>query len=556
MLTAGLLVVNAAAAGGLVWAKGLPGQFVSARPEASAPAPIVTGTGTPAAQTMAAVAATEVAGFTAGPPSNVGSGRAVVYPCELTPPTQAVVGSFRVYTAAERAVSTSLSVYPTGAGAWVMQDLAAKLSDCGDRRAEVGAASGVDSLGVESVTATLPAGSVTLVRRGDVILQIIGPSTDVSTIAAALDTTLAANLAACVNPASSSADVQRNPWLAGVTYIGLLADSEVRVPNQGPPAGKSGAPQVAIDAKPIEVAQVSLPQRPTDPVWPLSLPESVGLPTAPSSPGPEPEAMVVKVPMVDKLGPGCGWAFTSTSAPVVNEAAVSAERGRLREAARVNLVGQQQAWRPRVQAYYQQWADYKNAVGAYQKYSLAVSVVASSWNLINSQRMVYAQQLQAYQDAVAAKDNFYAAQAQASRDYINAVALCAIPVPDPTPTPTFTPTPSYTPYPTPTFTPNPTPTFTPTPTPTPTPTAQPSASQSAQPQPSSSGSPAASGAAANGAVIIGGLGVRGMSKIVAAPAALRPGCPAPRPEILDQTPPYVPPQPTPPPDPRPPQYRN
>ncbi|TXH45697.1 MAG: hypothetical protein E6Q90_00040 [Actinobacteria bacterium] len=573
MLTAGLLVANAAAAGGLVWAKGLPGQFVSTRPEQKAPPQIVTGSGTPAAQTVFAVAATEVAGFSAAPAANVGSGRATAYPCELNPPTQPVVGSFRVYTAGDRAVSTTTSVYPTGAGAWVMQQLAAQLSDCGDRRAEVGSPAGVDSLGVESVTATVPAGSVTLVRRGDVVMQLIGPSADVATVATGLDATLAANLASCVNPASGVADAQRNPWLQGVTYVGLLADSEVRVPKQGPPAGTTAAPKVAIDAQPIAVTEVALPQRPSDPVWPLSLPAAVNLPTAPSSPGPEPESTVVQVPMVDKLGPGCGWAFTSASAPVVNEAAVAAERDRLREAARVNLVAQQQAWRPRVQAYYQQWADYKKSVGDYQKYSLAVSVVASSWNLINSQRMVYAQQLQAYQDAVAAKDNFYAAQAQASRDYLNAVALCAIPVPDPTPTPTptssyvpepsYTSQPSYGPQPTessqPTGAPGPTASATTQPTVPATPSSQPSSSPSTLGQQGSSSSSTAGGTAANGAVIIGGMGVRGMARTVAAPAlpaAPRPGCPAPRPAILDQAPPYVPPAPTPPPDPRPAQYRN
>ena len=434
-----------------------------------------------------------------------------------------------------------------------MQQLAAQLSDCGDRRAEVGSPAGVDSLGVESVTATVPAGSVTLVRRGDVVMQLIGPSADVATVATGLDATLAANLASCVNPASGVADAQRNPWLQGVTYVGLLADSEVRVPKQGPPAGTTAAPKVAIDAahRGHRGRAAAASERPGVAAQPAGGREPAN---GAQQPWAEPESTVVQVPMVDKLGPGCGWAFTSASAPVVNEAAVAAERDRLREAARVNLVAQQQAWRPRVQAYHQQWADYK------KRRRLSEVLTGGQRRRI----LVEPHQQPAHGVCAATaglpgcgsgQDNFYAAQAQASRDYLNAVALCAIPVPDPTPTPT--PTSSYVPEPSYTSQPS----YGPQPTESSQPTGAPDlllaqrrSDRPRYPQLAAELQPVDAGAAGleqlldgrrdrrQRSIIIGGMGCgdgqdRRSSRFARAP---RPGCPAPRPAILDQAPPYVP----------------
>ncbi len=524
--TGAVLLINAVAAGGLMGAGALPFQFTASENSDAEVAPSsVSAASSPAAATIAATMATEVPNFTATAPVDLGSGGVTVFPCDINTPTQAVLGSYKFFNVTDRTVSATVSAFPTGTGPWVMESAAASLTQCAAERPDVKTPTGLDGVGVQAVTADLPNTSVALVRRGDVLMQFVGPRPEMQAIAGALDTALAQNLTTCLDPVGTVGDERRNPWLTDVPYEGLVADSEVRVAPLGPPDPPPGVTAVSLNQAPVSLTDANAPKRPAEPVWPVQLPPEVPKPVAPSSPGPEPVATVIKVPQVDSLGPGCGWEFTSSTAPMIDAKEVEERRDALRATARNNLLAAQQAWRPQVTSYYVQWNDYLTGVTNYQQYVVSVAIVADAWRKIETDRAVYYQALADWEAAVAARDQFYAAQAQARTDYLAAVAYCAQPEPEPTPTPTPSPTPT------------PTPTPSPTPTPTPTPTPSPLASTPATASPA-------------GAVAIGPILRFGRAPVV------REGCPAVRPAILDQAAPYVPVKPTPPADPRPPQFRN
>ena len=104
-----------------------------------------------------------------------------------------------------------------------------------------------------------------------------------------------------------------------------------------------------------------LPNRPGDPVWPAACPQrSPNRP--PCQPGCRADDHGHQVPQVDATGPGCGWAFTNTTAPAVDAAEIDKRGDTLRAAARKNLLARQQAWRPAMVSYYAQWSDYLKSV--------------------------------------------------------------------------------------------------------------------------------------------------------------------------------------------------
>lgn len=510
LVSVSVLVVNLLTFGTLLGLGALPFQFDTGTEAAAATPPTIVGAQTPAGQAVSTTIAAEVDGFSAPAPTEVGAGTFPLYPCSLNPTTQPAFGRYRTYSSAERTVAVTASAYGPGAGPWVMEGLAAQLSQCGEQRADVTSARGVDGIGIQSVEAGVPQGTVMLVRRGDIILTVVGPQEDAVKVARGLDAALTDAMASCVDPVGTLGDETRNPWLPGVTYQGLLVDSEVQVPALGAPSPPQGVQSVALDAAPITLPNVNRPVRPADPVWPLDLPTPVEAPEAPVSPGPEPTRTVIKVPQVDRLGPVCGWAFTNTAAPAVNETELNEQREALRAAATEELKAKQAAWQPAVTAYYQQWADYSLRALAFGDYAKKVSSVASAWQKITDDRNLYNLALRSYQNAVAAREAFLADQQAATEEYQRQLLVCAAPEPTPSPTPTPPPSPS----------------------PTPSGSADPSTAPSTAPSPTATAP--------------------------AAPATPRPrpGCPPARPAILDQAPPSVPAPPTPPPDPRPPQYRN
>ena len=93
--------------------KDFSGQFVSTRP-GRRPPQIVTRIGTPAAQTCSPLAATEIARLQRGPAANIQIRKGDRMPHASSTRRHAACGGLvsRLYTAGDRAVSTTTSVYP------------------------------------------------------------------------------------------------------------------------------------------------------------------------------------------------------------------------------------------------------------------------------------------------------------------------------------------------------------------------------------------------------------------------------------------------------------
>lgn len=499
-------VVNVLTFGALAAAGALPFQFDGKPVDEVVQTTTVSGVDTPATTAVTAAVAVEVAGFSAPEATALGAGAIPTFPCSLNPPTQPVIGRYRSYSSDQQTVSVAVSAYGPGAGPWVIGSLADQLIACDAQRGDVSVGEQLEGFGVESIQARLPSASVLLMRRGDVVVQLAGNQPEVLTVARQIDAALADSMESCSDQIGAKGDENRNPWLPGVAYTGLFVDSEVTIPAVGAPTPPEGIAAVALDEPPINLPTVSIPVRPADPVWPLSLPAEVARPEPPASPGPEPIKTLIKVPQIDRVGPGCGWSFTATTAPIVNETDLNEQRDQLRTSAAAELRSQQEQWVPAVTSYYQQWARYQLLSLAYVDYTRSVGSVAAAWQKIVDDRRAYETALAAYRQAVSDRESFIANKAAAAAEYQRQLLVCATPLPTPSPTPTSSPSPTGSP----------------------------------SPAPSTSATTPADES----------------DDAARIPQPTRPGCPPDRPLILDLDPPTVPAAPTPPADPRPPEYRN
>lgn len=491
---AGVVVLaNIAAAAGLYSIGAWPSQFTagSSGPDDALPASVA-GSDSAASATVAATIATSVPGYTGPADAAVGAGQMTAYPCIITLPTQPVVGRHRTFNSAGRSVEVTVSAFPAGTGLWTLAETNAQSERCAQEFPAVSTSNTEDGPGVAATRVNVPAGTALTFRRGDVLVRVQGQASDVDTIGGALDETLATQLSACADQVGAPGDERRNPWLDGVPYQGLFVDTRVTTPEKGLPAPPAGVRPVPVNAVPIVFGEVPLPSRPADPVWPAELPAAMAEPIAPVPVGPEPTTATVKVPREDRIGPGCGWAFTSAAAPAVDEAALAARAAALQNETLSNLRAKQDSWAPAVITFYRRWQNYRIAAAKYVQYSRSVAAVAAAWQQIQTERDVYFELLAAYEQAVTARTDFLSAQRDALTAYTAAIAECSLPLPSSTPAPL----------------------------------------------PSVSGSPAPS------------------TSPIPDPIESRVGCPPTKPEILSQLPPVLPPEPTPPPDPRPVDQRN
>jgi hypothetical protein len=482
------VLANLAAAAGLYSIGAWPSQFTADSDGAEEALPAsVSGSDSAASATVAATIATSVPGYTGPADAAVGAGQMTAYPCSVSLPTQPVVGRHRTFNSAGRSVEVTVSAFPAGTGLWTLAETNAQSERCAQENPGVSASNTQDGPGVAATTVNVPAGTALTFRRGDVLVRVQGQASDVETIGRALDETLASQLSACADQVGAPGDERRNPWLAGVPYQGLFVDTRVTTPEKGLPAPPAGVRPVPVNAAPIVFNEVPLPTRPADPVWPPALPEAISEPVAPVPVGPEPTTATVKVPREDRIGPGCGWAFTSAAAPAVDEASLAARAAALQNETLSNLRAKQDAWGPAVLAFYRRWQNYRAAAAKYLQYSRSVAAVAAAWQQIQTERDVYYGLLADYEQAVAARSQFLSVQRDALTAYTAAVADCALPLPTPTPTPV----------------------------------------------PSVSGS------------------VPPSQTQAPLPVEPRVGCPPTKPDILSELPPILPPEPTPPADPRP-----
>lgn len=485
-----------------VWSATRPDQEVVET--APAAASTIAWADTPAAKAIDKTFTTLPAGWT----QRGNQLKSVTPPFPLSCMTDGLQPSYSVSQQFNNGLTVSISSFPAGSGAVAMEAQLKQSGKCVGNTTYVSNAA-VDGIGVQATTIFVRRGiatsQTTVFRRGDTIGYVLSDGGSSVDPAKAVDGALAAAMGGqCVNEKSTTAEASRSLW-SGVTFTGWKKSTDVTIPQRAVPAVKDEKTYTAtsLPAEVEQVADYDQPAKPSYPVWPL-MPAVVEKPTMPTSPSNEPpmkSAIEIRVP--DEQGPGCGWEFTGTVSPEYDTAAIDASNDELKIKEVASLNKKADEWSASVTEYWKAVSAYKKASVVYNKYRDDSVAVAEQWAPITKSWDTYNANLANYNDSVAARDNFLARQAAASKSYDDEVNRCNAPMPTPTPTPT--PTPSAT------ATPNPSATASPSASPTPTPTILPMSDK----QP------------------------------------VREGCPAVRPVILDQTAPELLPKPTEPANPIP-----
>lgn len=396
-----------------------------------------------------------------------------------------------------------VSAFAAGQGGYLMEQ--AENSDCTSAKV-IRIEGGADVLQIAS-----PGRDVVLIRRGDVVVALDGRGTTISApmaadVAAAMSTVLA-GAGTCVNPESPRSDSTRSPYVAPDDFTGFLVDTEV-LPVDPPPA------PVAKQELP-GTAEVVLPEQPDFPFWPLALPEPVPRPDMPQPPAEVMSSKLIKVRVEDKLGPGCGWDFTGQVQPEFDQAISDEMEQRMIVAAQKEMADDAVRYTTEATAYGEAVVKYIDASVTWNTYAVQVAEIATAWKGQRDAQQTYATQLANYNRAVNEYNSFVGRKQAAQRSYDDQVVACSLRPPEvPTTTVTVRPTPTNEPT-SPPVTQTTPPTDTSTVIVTPSPTAAPSGN---------------------------GFAPFPMQQLI---------CPPVRPAILDQSPPTIPPLPTPPPDPRP-----
>lgn len=280
----------------------------------------------------------------------------------------------------------------------------------------------------------LSGGQVRIWQRGDVLASL---STQSSADISATDSALRSALSnVCVNMSPSVEDAKRNPnrsdytaytksetvtiaasgtTIPSRTEVGTLSDST----SQSLPSGLQGPPE----------------------------PTPVTKPAALDYPGDEPLSKVVTVPAVDSVGPGCGWAFTDASAPVVDESAIDATAEKLKSQAKSDLEAAQAKWVKSATEFNEQYEDWATERDTWNAYAAELDSVHEKWSEQETLLANYQEALSEWTAQKKVRDDFIAAQEEARKDYEAQVAACSA-TSSPTPTPSATP--ASTPTPTPT----------------------------------------------------------------------------------------------------------
>lgn len=499
----GALLALGTAGGGAAW------SALHTEPTRAAAAPVAASVidwgHTPAADAVRGALAAIPAGWTRRGDQLA----SVTPPFPLTCDPATVRPSYSASQQYNNGTTVVVASYTAGAGAVAMSQLRDHAYAC----APAGTAlttTAVPGAGTESFGIRAARGGATsetaVVRRGDVIAFVLADGAPAAPAAAVVDRALADQLGACRNQNSTVADAARSTW-TGAQFSGLLTDKKVTIGDWALPAVPPGSDYkaAAVPAGLTQVDEAARPEVPDFPVWP-ELPAEQKAPVLPAAPAAKATTeATVKVRIADPEGPGCGWAFTGTAAPVFDAAAVSSQNDAKVKDAEDQLDSGASKWSDSVLAYWKDIAAYQKAVASYSRYADALADADKAWAPIRAAWSDYRSKKADYDAAVAARDDFQRRKGEAQKAYDAAVQVCSAP----DPVPSGTPSPS---------------------SPAPSSPAQ---QAPASPHPSATPAPTIAPAA------------------FVVPKSERAGCPPSKPVILSQDAPSVPQEPKQPEDPRP-----
>lgn len=368
-----------------------------------------------------------------------------------------VISLSRAFTVDGRPLQVMTTAYTAGLGSKGMADRFAKVRSCAGGDAGISTAN-LTGIGVEAYQIEVnKAGAASrdiMWRYGDVVVYLIAESTNGNTynLAKSFNDNLVQKMnGICLANDSSESDWGRTPW-GNSTFTGLITDRKVEIEKVGLPAITGATPTPAptgtaapsspasvepttaptFEAHPLEPAktelpEVSLPDKPTAyPVWPL-LPQPVAKPTEPNSPAKEPPFQSsVKEQVEDVKGPGCGWAFTGTVAPLFKAADAKTAADELEKAEKTRLAEESKKWQSDVLQYWKDYDAFKKQVPAWNAYVENVNTVAAAWDAISRKWATYNANKEIWDRLTEERKTFLDRQKAASESYTKAIEQCKI----------------------------------------------------------------------------------------------------------------------------------
>lgn len=378
------------------------------------------------------------------------------------------------FNAAGTSIQVLTTAYSAGLGAQGMKAKFDKARACAGNDASYFLGS-LQGIGAESYQATVSKAGLNtrtvIWRYGDIVVYLIADINNMSTygLAKAFNDNMVAKLAGtCVAQDYETDAPNRNPF-SELEYKGFFADKTVEIKKVDAPKIPAGvsyketplpAPEVAVQDITVPVASSAYP------VWPL-LPAAKEKPVAPKSPSTEPPSkQVFRIMAEDKVGPGCGWAFTGSTSPAFD--AKKADSFNTEEETKTTsaLNASAKQWQTDVLKYWDEYGTFQTNVAAWDIYATQVEAVRAAWQKIDTDWANYKEAKAFYDSQVRARDAFIARQKASQEQYDSLLKQCEAqdkadevkaeeerkkaeqeknnPTPSPSPSPTATPSPTPT----------------------------------------------------------------------------------------------------------------
>lgn len=344
-------------------------------------------------------------------------------------PVVAVAKNFEASGSSIQVVATT---YSAGLGAQGMKGKFDKANICagGDAYYSLSTLQGLGAEAYQANVSKTGLNTRTVIwRYGDIVVYLIADrnNNNAAMLANVFQENMMAKLAgACVAEDYAEDAPARNPF-SGLKYSGYFADKKVTIPKMATPKVPTTATYKAtsLPGPAVDVQDVERPIQPTEyPVWPL-LPAEMTKPAAPKSPASEiPSEKNVKIMAEDKTGPGCGWAFTGSTAPLFDSKIADGYNAEQETKGVSELTSAAKKWQSDVLAYWEAYDKFKQDIPAWDAYVKQVNDVKDAWHKIDTAWANYKEAKAVYDDQVRARDDFLSRQKAAKAAYDKNVEQC------------------------------------------------------------------------------------------------------------------------------------
>lgn len=266
-------------------------------------------------------------------------------------------------------------------------------------------------------------------RTSDVVVYVIADisNSNIGSIATEFYNHLQKGLTGVCAANEYSGDELNRSLFSGEEFKGYFTKSQVILPKVDLPkiSEDDNFKAVKIGSPTTSLKSVELPEKPTAyPVWP-ELPAAVDKPEKPKTPAKEgPTTKNYDRKAEDSKGPGCGWAFTGSTAPAFDKEAADTENDAKKQSTEAALVKDAEQWQKDVLAYWENYEKYQTQAPKWNAYVADVNEVKSAWATIEANWNVYYGAKARWDAEVDAREDFLARQKAAQESYDNAVAVC------------------------------------------------------------------------------------------------------------------------------------